>query len=99
MIVALFLVFPNPLTSPPLLYLWTFAGFLGGLIAGGKIRRGFLAGMTVFLSTLGALGLAALAIYQNVSLSALSNLPPPPPAFSIINATTCPVAGDIIHIR
>src|SRR3989475_3668966 len=54
--------------------------------------------MTVFLSTLGALGLAALAIYQNVSLSALSNLPPPPPGFSIISATTGPVAGDIIPI-
>src|SRR2546422_2162548 len=98
MIVALFLVFTNPLTYPPLLYLWTFAGFLGGLIAGGKIRRGFLVGMTVYLSTLGALGLAALAIYQNVSHSALSNLPPPPPGFSIISATTGPVAGDIIPI-
>ena len=98
MIVALFLVFTNPLTYPPLLYLWSFAGFLGGLIAGGKIRRGFLVGMTVFLSTLGALGLAALAIYQNVNLSALSNLPPPPPGFSIISATTGPVTGDVIPI-
>jgi len=98
MIVALFLVFTNPLTYPPLLYLWTFAGFLGGLIAGGKIRRGFLVSMTVFLSALGALGLAALAIYQNINLSALSNLPPPPPGFSIISATTGPVAGDIIPI-
>ncbi len=98
MIVALFLVFTNPLTYPPLLYLWTFAGFLGGLIAGGKVRRGFLVGMAVFLSTLGALGLAALTIYQNVNLSALANLPPPPPGFSIISATTGPVAGDIIPI-
>jgi uncharacterized protein (DUF2062 family) len=98
MIVALFLVFTNPLTYPPLLYLWSFAGFLGGLIAGGKIRRGFLVGMTVFLSTLGALGLAALAIYQNVSLSTLSSIPPPPPGFSIISATTGPVSGDIIPI-
>jgi len=98
MIVALFLVFTNPLTYPPLLYLWTFAGFLGGLIAGGKIRRGFLVGMTVYLSTLGALGLAALAIYQNVNLSTLSSLPPPPPGFSIISATSGPVAGDIIPI-
>src|SRR3989454_4309055 len=98
MIVALFLVFTNPLTYPPLLYLWTFAGFLGGLIAGRKIRRGFLVGMTVFLSTLGALGLAALAIYQNVNLSTLSSLPPPPPGFSIISATTGPVTGDIIPI-
>src|SRR5438093_3712269 len=98
MIVALFLVFTNPLTYPPLLYLWTFAGFLGGLIAGGKIRRGFLVGMTIYLSTLGALGLAALAIYQNVNLSTLSNLPPPPPGFSIISATSGPVAGDIIPI-
>ena len=98
MIVALFLVFTNPLTYLPLLYLWSFAGFLGGLIAGGKIRRGFLVGMTVFLSTLGALGLAALAIYQNVNLSTLSSLPPPPPGFSIISATTGPVAGDIIPI-
>ena len=98
MIVALFLVFTNPLTYPPLLYLWTFAGFLGGLIAGGKIRRGFLVGMTVYLSTLGALGLAALAIYQNVNLSTLSSLPPPPPGFSIISATTGPVTGDIIPI-
>src|SRR5260370_18890810 len=98
MIVALFLVFTNPLTYPPLLYLWSFAGILGGLIAGGKIRRGFLVGMTVFLSTLGALGLAALAIYQNTNLSALYNLPPPPPGFSIISATTGPVAGDIIPL-
>ncbi|TMI57451.1 hypothetical protein E6H18_04815 [Candidatus Bathyarchaeota archaeon] len=98
MIVALFLVFTNPLTYPPLLYLWTFAGFLGGLIAGGKIRRGFLVGMTVYLSTLGALGLAALAIYQNVNLSTLSSLPPPPPGFSIISVTTGPVAGDIIPL-
>ncbi|HEV2120798.1 MAG TPA: hypothetical protein VGS11_11950 [Candidatus Bathyarchaeia archaeon] len=98
MIVALFLIFTNPLTYPPVLYLWTFAGFLGGLIAGGKIRRGFLVGMTVFLSTLGALGLAALAIYQNVSLSSLPNIPPPPPGFSIMSATTGPVAGDIIPI-
>src|SRR5439155_1427668 len=80
------------------IYLWTFAGFLGGLIAGGKIRRGFLVGMTVYLSTLGALGLAALAIYQNVNLSTLSSLPPPPPRFSIISATTGPVAGDIIPL-
>src|SRR2546427_2934454 len=98
MIVALFLVFTNPLTYPPLLYLWTFAGFLGGLIAGGKIRRGFLVGMTVYLSTLGALGLAALAIYQNVNLSTLSSLASPPPGFSIISATTGPVTGDIIPI-
>jgi hypothetical protein len=98
MIVALFLVFTNPLTYTPLLYLWSFAGFLGGLIAGGKIRRGFLVGMAVFLSTLGALGLAALATYQTINLSALSNLPPPPPGFSIISATTGPVAGDIIPI-
>jgi uncharacterized protein (DUF2062 family) len=98
MIVALFLVFTNPLTYPPLLYLWTSAGFLGGLIAGGKIRRGFLVGMTVFLSTLGALGLAALLIYQNIDLSTLANLPPPPPGFSIISATSGPVAGDIIPI-
>src|SRR3989441_3672245 len=98
MIVALFLVFTNPLTYPPLLYLWTFAGFLGGLIAGGKIRRGFLVGMTVFLSTLGALGLAALIIYQNTNLSTLSSLPPPPPGFSIISAATGPVAGDIIPL-
>jgi uncharacterized protein (DUF2062 family) len=98
MIVALFLVFTNPLTYPPLLYLWMFAGFLGGLIAGGKIRRGFLVGMAAFLSVLGALGLAALIIYQTIDLSALSNLPPPPPGFSIISATTGPVAGDIIPI-
>jgi len=98
MIVALFLVFTNPLTYPPLLYLWSFAGFLGGLIAGGKIRRGFLVGMTVYLSALGALGLAALALYQNVNLSSLSSLPPPPPGFSIISATTGPVTGDIIPI-
>ena len=98
MIVALFLVFTNPLTYPPLLTLWATAGFIGGLVAGGKIRRGFLVGMTVFLSTLGALGLSALIMYQNVNLSTLSGLPPPPPGFSIINATTGPVAGDIIPI-
>lgn len=98
MIVALFLVFTNPLTYQPILYLWAFGGFLGGLIAGGKIRRGFLVGMTAFLSTLGALGLAALLIYQNTSLSALPNLPPPPPGFSIVSVTTGPVAADIIPI-
>jgi uncharacterized membrane protein YvlD (DUF360 family) len=98
MIVALFLVFTNPLTYPPLLTLWAAAGFIGGLVAGGKIRRGFLVGMTVFLSTLGALGLSALIIYQNTNLSTLSGLPPPPPGFSIISATTGPVAGDIIPI-
>jgi hypothetical protein len=98
MIVALFLVFTNPLTYPPLLTLWATAGFISGLIAGGKIRRGFLVGMTVFLSTLGALGLSALIIYQNTNLSTLSGLPPPPPGFSIISATTGPVAGDIIPI-
>lgn len=98
MIVALFLVFTNPLTYPPLLTLWATAGFIGGLVAGGKIRRGFLVGMTVFLSTLGALGLSALIIYQNTNLSALSGLPPPPPGFSIISVTTGPVAGDIIPI-
>jgi hypothetical protein len=54
--------------------------------------------MTVYLSVLGALGLAALAIYQSVNLSSLSSLPPPPPGFSIISATTGPVTGDIIPI-
>lgn len=98
MIVALFLVFTNPLTYPPLLTLWAIAGFIGGLVAGGKIRRGFLVGMTVFLSTLGALGLSALIIYQNTNLSALSGLSPPPPGFSIISVTTGPVARDIIPI-
>jgi hypothetical protein len=98
MIVALFLVFTNPLTYPPLLYLWTTAGFLGGLIAGGKVRRGFLVGMTAFISTLGALGLSTLLIYQSINLSTLSGLPPPPPGFSIISATTGPVASDIIPI-
>ena len=97
-IVALFLVFTNPLTYPPLLTLWATAGFIGGLVAGGKIRRGFLVGMTAFLSTLGALGLSALIIYQNINLSALSGLPPPPPGFLIISATTGPVAGDIVPI-
>jgi hypothetical protein len=54
--------------------------------------------MTVYLSVLGALGLAALAIYQSVNLSTLSSLPPPPPGFSIVSATTGPVSGDIIPI-
>ncbi len=98
MIVALYLVFTNPLTYPPLLYLWTTAGFVGGLIAGGKVRRGFLVGMTAFISTLGALGLSALLIYQSINLQALASLPPPPPGFSIISATTGPVASDIIPI-
>src|SRR2546425_593337 len=43
--------------------------------------------------------IAAITIYQNVSLSALSNLPPPPPGFSIISATTGPVASDIIPLH
>src|SRR5204863_9045791 len=71
MIVALFLVFTNPLTYPPLLYLWTFAGFLCGLIAGGKISRDFLVCMTVYLSTRGPLGLSALASRHNANLSTL----------------------------
>ncbi len=98
LIVASYLVFANPLTYPPLLQLWATVGLLGGLIAGGRVGRGFLVGLTVFLSTMGALGLASLAIFRTFSFSTLANIPPPPPGFSLGSVATGPVARDLIPL-
>ncbi len=98
LIVATYLIFTNPLTYPPLFQLWLTAGLLGGLIAGGKVGRGFTVGLAVFLSTLGAMGLASLSMVRNLTLGSFSSIPPPPPGFSLVGATTGPVAGDLIPI-
>ncbi len=98
LIVAVYLVFTNPLTYPPLFQLWMIAGLLGGLIAGGRVGRGFMVGLAVFLSTMGAMGLAALSIYRNLSLASFANIPPPPSSFSLVSAATGPVASDLIPL-
>src|SRR5438046_10446450 len=53
LIVAVYLIFTNPLTYTPVFQLWVTAGLLGGIIAGGKVARGFMVGLAVFLATLG----------------------------------------------
>src|SRR3989441_5238340 len=98
LIVAVYLIFTNPLTYPPVFQLWVTAGLLGGIIAGGKIGRGFMVGLAVFLSTLGAMGLAALSIFRGVTSGGFPNIPPPPPGFSLIAAATGPVATDILPL-
>jgi uncharacterized protein (DUF2062 family) len=98
LIVAVYLIFTNPLTYPPILQLWITAGLLGGIIAGGKVGRGFMVGLAVFLSTLGAMGLAALSIFRGVTSGGFPNIPPPPPGFSLIAAATGPVATDILPL-
>ena len=98
LIVAVYLIFTNPLTYPPVLSLWVTAGLLGGIIAGGKVGRGFMVGLAVFLSTLGAMGLAALNIFQGVSSGRLPGIPPPPAGFSLISAATGPVASDLLPL-
>jgi len=98
LIVAVYLIFTNPLTYPPVLTLWTTAGLLGGMIAGGKVGRGFMVGLAVFLSTLGAMGLAALSIFRGVTSGGFPNIPPPPPGFSLIAAATGPVATDLLPL-
>ncbi len=98
MVVAAYLVFSNPLTYFPLLQLWATVGFLGGLIAGGHVRRGFTVGLTAFLSTLGAMGLAAAAISRGFSFLMFLQIPPPPPGFSLGGAATGPVAKDLIPL-
>jgi hypothetical protein len=98
MVVATYLVFSNPLTYPPLLQLWATVGFLGGLIAGGHVRRGFTVGLTAFLSTLGAIGLASVAITRGFSLFTFVQVPPPPPGFSLGSVATGPVAKDLIPL-
>jgi uncharacterized protein (DUF2062 family) len=98
LIVAVYLIFTNPLTYPPVFELWMIAGLLGGIIAGGKVGRGFMVGLAVFLSTLGAMGLAALSIFRGVTSGSLPNIPPPPPGFSLIAAATGPVASDILPL-
>ena len=98
LIVAVYLIFTNPLTYPPVLTLWITAGLLGGLIAGGKVGRGFMVGLAVFLSTLGAMGLAALSIFRGVTSGGFPNIPPPPPGFSLIAAATGPVASDLLPL-
>ena len=98
LIVAVYLIFTNPLTYPPVLTLWLTAGLLGGMIAGGKVGRGFMVGLAVFLSTLGAMGLAALSIFRGVTSGGFPNIPPPPPGFSLIAAATGPVATDLLPL-
>jgi hypothetical protein len=98
LIVAVYLIFTNPLTYPPILQLWITAGLLGGIIAGGKVGRGFMVGLAVFLSTLGAMGLAALSIFRGVTSGGFPNIPPPPPGFSLIAAATGPVATDLLPL-
>jgi uncharacterized protein (DUF2062 family) len=98
LIVAVYLIFTNPLTYPPVLSLWITAGLLGGFIAGGKVGRGFMVGLAVFLSTLGAMGLAALSIFRGVTSGGFPNIPPPPPGFSLIAAATGPVAIDLLPL-
>ena len=98
LIVAVYLIFTNPLTYPPVLQLWITAGLLGGIIAGGKVGRGFMVGLAVFLSTLGAMGLAALSIFRGVTSGAFPSIPPPPPGFSLIAAATGPVASDLLPL-
>jgi len=98
LIVAVYLIFTNPLTYPPVFELWMIAGLLGGIIAGGKVGRGFMVGLAVFLSTLGAMGLAALSIFRGVTSGGFPNIPPPPPGFSLIAAATGPVASDILPL-
>jgi len=95
LIVAAYLTFGNPLTYTPLLQLWATVGFLGGIIAGGRIGRGFTVGLTTFLSTLGAMGLASLAIFRGFSFAAFANIPPPPPGFSLGSVATSPVVSDL----
>jgi hypothetical protein len=98
LIVAVYLIFTNPLTYSPVLQLWITAGLLGGIIAGGKVGRGFMVGLAVFLSTLGAMGLAALSIFRGVTSGAFPSIPPPPPGFSLIAAATGPVASDLLPL-
>jgi uncharacterized protein (DUF2062 family) len=98
LIVAVYLIFTNPLTYPPVLTLWITAGLLGGTIAGGRVGRGFMVGLAVFLSTLGAMGLAALSIFRGVTSGGFPNIPPPPPGFSLIAAATGPVATDLLPL-
>jgi hypothetical protein len=98
LIVAVYLIFTNPLTYPPVFTLWITAGLLGGLIAGGKVGRGFMVGLAVFLSTLGAMGLAALSIFRGVTSGGFPSIPPPPPGFSLIAAATGPVATDLLPL-
>src|SRR5256886_9108434 len=98
LIVAVYLIFTNPLTYPPVLSLWITAGLLGGIVAGGKVGRGFMVGLAFFLSTLGAMGLAALSIFRGVNSAGYPNIPPPPPGFSLIAAATGPVATDLLPL-
>jgi len=98
LIVAVYLIFTNPLTYPPVFSLWVTAGLMGGIIAGGKVGRGFMVGLAVFLSTLGAMGLAVLSIFRGVTSGGFPNVPPPPPGFSLIAAATGPVATDLLPL-
>ena len=99
LIVAAYLVFTNPLTNPAIFSLWMTAGLVGGLIAGGRTGRGFTVGLTVFLSTLGAMGLAALAIFRSFYVSINSiNIPPIPTGFSITALASGPIAQDLIPV-
>lgn len=98
LIVAVYLIFTNPLTYPPVFQLWLTAGLLGGIIAGGRVGRGFMVGLAVFLSTLGAMGLAALSIFRGVTSGGLPGFPAPPAGFALISTATGPVASDLLPL-
>ncbi|MBO0889143.1 hypothetical protein J2P12_08605, partial [Candidatus Bathyarchaeota archaeon] len=57
-----------------------------------------MVGLAVFLSTLGAMGLAALSIFQGISSGSIPGIPPPPAGFSLISAATGPVASDLLPL-
>src|SRR3989440_12853015 len=65
---------------------------------GGKVGRRFMVVLAVFLSALGAMGLATLFIFRGVTSGGLPNIPPPPPGFSLIAAATGPVASDLLPL-
>src|SRR5438046_10038071 len=57
-----------------------------------------MVGLAVFLSTLGAMGLAALSVFRGVTSGGFPNIPPPPPGFSLIAAATGPTACDLLPL-
>src|SRR5438270_11565856 len=57
-----------------------------------------MVGLAVFLSALGSMGLAALSIIRGITSGGFSNIPPPPPGFSLIAAATGPVASDLLPL-
>src|SRR5256712_11801468 len=66
LIVAVYLIFTNPLAYSPVFQLWVTAGILGGIIAGGMFGRGFMGCIADFLSISGGCGLAESSIFRGV---------------------------------